>query len=260
MHYNENTGLLTTLNKAFKVVAPSEFIIQNKMDVVSPTNNNGTGDKNYFKETRSTIEEEVEDITLPLYSNEKYADVCGTIVNNQGTDVNNAIIVGNFPSKDSNSYLGTQLNGTFDTKVVGGITVKGESEKTEENPNGTYKAYYSQNANEPINSNNWSETKTEDAKSYKIEFLDSFGNGDKKEFSYRVSTPNDITYNEHAKETFTLLYDNNAINGEKYSSIEAKPVGLSTKPESDFSVKIKAIDMVKNKEIKGAKFFIDKKK
>ncbi len=248
--YNENTGLLTTLNKAFKVVAPSEFIIQNKMDVVSPTNNNGTGDKNYFKETRSTIEEEVEDITLPLYSNEKYADVCGTIVNNQGTDVNNAIIVGNFPSKDSNSYLGTQLNGTFDTKVVGEITVKGESEKTEENPNGTYKAYYSQNANEPINSNNWSETKTEDAKSYKIEFLDSFGNGDKKEFSYRVSTPSDITYNEHAKETFTLLYDNNAINGEKYSSIEAKPVGLSTKPESDFSVKIKTIDMVKNKEIK----------
>ena len=44
-----------------------------------------------LRKARETIEEDVEDIIIPLYSNEKYIDVYGTIVNNQGEDVNNVL-------------------------------------------------------------------------------------------------------------------------------------------------------------------------
>ena len=248
--YNQNTNEITTLQKGFRVVAPTQFIMQNKMDVTSPTNVNGTSDKNYFKESRVTIEEDVEDVVIPLYSNEKYIDVHGTIVNNQGEDVSNPIIIGNFPSKNSNSYSGAQFNGTFDTTVIAGIGVENENRKTDSNPNGTYEVYYSKNANESVNSSGWSTSVLEDAKSYKIVFLNTFKNTERKDFIYRVKTPADMTYNQHAKETFDLLYPTGALSGEQYSAFEAKPIGISTKPEADFSVDISVKDYITNAEIR----------
>ena len=240
--YNANTDQITELKKGFKVVAPTKFIIQNKMVV--------TDNANQFKESRETIEEDVEDIMLPLYSSAKYVDVYGTIVNNQGVDVNNAIVVGNFPSKDSKAYSGTQFNATFDTTVIGGITIEGENKKTDSNPSGTYKVYYSKNANETINSSNWTETLLEDAKSYKIEFLAPFANAKRKDFHYRVTTPENMTYNQHAKESFALLYGNGSVSGEQYSYLEAKTIGVATKPESDFSVDISVKDYATDQEVR----------
>ncbi len=249
--YNAITGpgAITTLQKEVKIIAPSEFIIQNKMDVISPTNANGTSDKNYFKESRTTIEENVEDIILPLYSNAKHIDVYGTVVNNQGTDVNNVAIIGNFPSKNSNSYSGAQFNGTFDTTVIGGIRVDKENQITDETPNGTYEVYYSKNANEPLNSNNWTRDILSDAKSYKIVFTGTFKNAERKDFHYQVKTPTDMGYNEKGKESFALLYENGSVAGEQYSYLEAKPIGLATKPEADFNVNISVKDYVTNQEI-----------
>ena len=241
--YNENTGAsaMTVLQKGFKVIAPTQFIIQNKMNV--------TGSNN-FKETRETIEEDVEDIMLPLYSTAKTIDVYGTVVNNQGSDVEDVVIVGNFPSKNSRSYLGTQFNGTFDTALVGEIRVENEERRTTETPNGTYKVYYSNNPSESLDSSNWSETIIEEARSYKIVFFGTFENAKRKEFHYRVTTPEEMSYNEHTKETFALLYRNGAVSGEQYSCIEAKAIGLATKPEADFDVNISVSDYVTNQEIR----------
>lgn len=240
--YNVNTNEITTLQKGFRVVAPTQFIMQNKIDVTSPTNVNGTSDKHYFKESRVTIEEDVEDVVIPLYSNAKYIDVHGTIVNNQGEDVENPVVIGNFPSTNSNSYSGIQFNGTFDTKVIAGIGVENESRKTESNPTGTYEVYYSENANESVNSNNWSTNVLENAKSYKIVFLTTFKNTERKDFNYKVKTPADMTYNQHVKESFALVYNTGALAGEQYSGVESKPIGVSTKPEADFSVNISLKD------------------
>lgn len=248
--YNVNTNEITTLQKGFRVVAPTQFIIQNKMDVTSPTNANGISDKNYFKESRETIEEDVEDIVIPIYSNEKYVDVHGTIVNNQGEDVNNSIIIGNFPSKNANSYSGTQFNGTFDTEVIGGIVLDNESRKTESNPTGTYELYYSKNANELVNSSNWTADFSEDVKSYKIVFLKTFKDTERKDFYYRVKVPADISYDQHVKESFALAYTTGAVAGEQYSYVESKPIGIATKPEADFSVDISLKDYITGTEIR----------
>lgn len=246
--YNANTNKTTELKKGIRIVAPTKFIIQNKMEVTN--SNNPIGAENVYNEIRETIEEDVEDIILPLYSSAKYIDVYGTVVNNQGTSTDNAIITGNFPSKNTNSYSGTQFNATFDTKVMGEINIDGERKRDANNPNGTYKVYYSKNANEAINSNGWSETLSEDAKSYKIVFLTPFENATKKVFHYKVITPENMTYNEHAKESFAFLYGNGSISGEQYSYLEAKTIGVATKPEADFSVDISVKDYESKQEIK----------
>jgi hypothetical protein len=254
--YNANTNQTSILQKEFRTVAPTEFIMQNKIEVTSPSNSNGTSDKYYFKETRETIEEDVEDIVIPLYSNAKYIDVYGTIVNNQGKSANDVIITGNFPSKGSNSYSGTQFNATFDTTVVSGITLENKKIVTEEEAASgvvepeTYKIYYSKNINESITSSDWTETVLEDAKSYKIVFNGKFRNTERKEFHYRLRTPEDMTYDEHTKESFALVYGNGATAGEQYSYTEARPIGISTKPEADFSVNISVKDFMKNQEIR----------
>lgn len=242
--HNSNTNTTSTMLKAFKIIAPTEFIIRNKMSVTSPTNDNGPSDKDYFKEERETIEENVEDIVIPLYSNKKNIDVYGTVVNNQGEDVNNIVIVGNFPSKNSNAYSGTQFNGTFDVTITGGIRVDNL------NADETYKVYYSRNANEPLNSNNWQEEVLSDAKSYKIVFNGTFKNSERRDFHYVAEIPGDMTYNEHAKETFALLYENGSVSGETYSYVEAKPIGIATKPTADFNVNIEVKDYITNTEIR----------
>jgi len=247
---NANTNQTSTMLKAFKIVAPTEFIIQNKMDVTSPTNENGTSDKYYFNESRVTIEEDVEDIVIPLYSNEKHITVQGTVVNNQGSDIDNAVIMGNFPSKNSNSYSGTAFNATFDTVVMGEISVANESRRTNNNAEGTYRVYYSTNANESIDSTNWTEDVSENAKSYKIVFLTPLKNTERKDFYYRVKTPKDMTYDQHAKESFALVYGNGSLAGEQYSYLEARPIGVATKQESDFSVDISVKDYMTNQEIR----------
>ena len=246
--YNANTNQTIELKKGIKTVAPTKFIIQNK--IIATNTNDAIGAENVYKETRETIEEDVEDIVLPLYSSAKYIDVYGTVVNNQGTSTENAVVVGNFPSKESNSYSGTQFNATFDTKVMGEINVEGERKRDASNPNGTYKVYYSKNANEQINSNSWSETLSEDAKSYKIVFLTTFENAKKKTFHYRVMTPENMTYNQHSKESFAFLYGNGSVSGEQYSYLEAKPIGIATKPEADFLVDISVKDYETKQEIK----------
>ena len=234
--YNENTRTISNAEKEFKIVAPTEFIMQNKAVVTSPTNVNGSDDKEYFSDSRTTIEEDVEDIIVPLYSNRKYLDVYGTVVNNQGANAEDAIIVGNFMSKNSNSYLGTEFNGTFDTTLLNGITINGENLKTAENENGTYEVYYSTNANEAIDSSSWTKELIENAKSYKIVFLRTFENTKRKDFHYRVAIPEDMTYDQHGKETFALLYKNGSVAGEQYSAVEAKPIGVATKQGAEFSV------------------------
>lgn len=248
--YNTNTEQTSRMLKAFKIVAPTEFIVQNKVDITSPTNENGTSDKYYFKESRTTIEEDVEDIIIPLYSNIKYMDVYGTAVNNQGTDIDNAVVIGNFPSKNANSYSGTPFNTTFDTTIMSGITVERENKKTSENQNGTYEVYYSRNANESINSSNWTDTVIEDAKSYKIVFLGTFANTSRKDFHYKVKVPEDLTYDQRAKESFALLYENGSVAGEQYSYVESKPIGIATKQEADFSVDVSIKDYATNQEIR----------
>lgn len=248
--HNGNTNQITTLQKDFRTIAPTEFILQNKVEVTSPSNSNGTSDKNYFKETRETIAEDVEDIIVPLYSNSKYIDVYGTVVNNQGTDVDNVAIVGNIPSKGSKSYSGTDFESTFDTEITAGIRVIGEIPRTAENEKGTYRVYYSTNANEQVNSDNWTESVVANAKSYKIVFLGKFKNTDRKDFYYRVKTPEDMTYGEKIKEAFALLYGNNSVSGEQYSYVESRTIGIATKQEADFDVNTTVKDYITGKEIK----------
>ena len=53
-----------------------------------------------------------------------------------------------------------------------------------------------------------------------------------------------MTYNQHAKESFALLYETGAVSGEQYSYVESKPIGVATKPEADFSVDISVKDYI----------------
>ena len=171
-------------------------------------------------------------VDLEVSSEEKNATINISAINNEGSKINDVKILGNFPTRESN---------TLDVRLTSGISIASSQD---------VQVYYSdvENPTTDLNdsSNKWSTTGSADtAKSYLIVGKD-LEVGEKLEASYGVSIPANLVYNLEAEEGYTVTYTNEATDSEK--SEKATTLNLTTGVGPEVSTDLKAY--VSGEEIK----------
>ena len=171
-------------------------------------------------------------VDLEVSSEEKNATINISAINNEGSKINDVKILGNFPTRESN---------TLDVRLTSGISIASSQD---------VQVYYSdvENPTTDLNdsSNQWSTTGSADtAKSYLIVGKD-LEVGEKLEASYGVSIPANLVYNLEAEEGYTVTYTNEATASEK--SEKATTLNLTTGVGPEVSTDLKAY--VSGEEIK----------
>ena len=152
------------------------------------------------------------------------------IVNNEGQEIKDVKILGEFPT-------GTDM--TLGAKLASGIVTDNEN----------VKIYYTDNENATDDINNeenmWTLNYNNDSsKKYLIQ-IDSMGIGEKFDANYKVNIPANLTYNMTAEESYTVKYTN-AIENEK--TADATVLNLSTGKKANIEASLKAY--VGDEEIK----------
>lgn len=164
-------------------------------------------------------------VTLDLLQEEKNATTDISIINNEGTEINNVSILGKFPTGEK-ANLGI--------KLASGINMKSNSSAV--------KVYYSdkENPTENLNDaqNNWkTEGDANTTKSYLI-LIDSMKEGEKLEANYEMTIPSNLTYNLEAQESYTVNYKNRLTDASK--TAKATTLSLTTGTNAEIISNIKA--------------------
>lgn len=144
------------------------------------------------------VQEENEDIELPIESEEKKLTNVMDVVNNETNKITNVKILGRYPTNGKTNNMGITI-----TKQAQSITQK------------NVKIYFSteENAtNDLSNTNNkWTEQQTEATKSYMI-VIDTLEVGEKFTFGYEMNVPANLKYNLVAEAGYEVSYSNEAAN------------------------------------------------
>lgn len=176
-------------------------------------------------EVETVGDEGTKTVTVDLSQEEKEATTNISVINNEGTDINNVSVLGKFPT-------GEQAN--LGIKLASGINIESNTSNA--------KVYYSDKENPTANindtQNNWkTEGNADTAKSYLI-LADNIGAGEKLEANYKMKIPSNLTYNLEAQESYTVNYKNKLTGAEKIA--KATTLNLTTGTGAEIVSNIKA--------------------
>ena len=225
---NENTN---TVEVPVNVVAPTGFV----------TTQSITG---YNGDETVTAQESEAIGNLPVLDKEKTATISGVVVNNLGKDAEGLKVLGRIPFKgnkevDGSSDLGT----TFDTTLVGALSVEGIDATV----------YYSANgeatANLDDSNNGWQTEYTADAKSYMIVANSAVANATTFNFNYNITIPANVDYANTAKASYGVYYNNDAQEGTSQNVVLASNVGVKTDDVPEINTSIQVTESYSGEEI-----------
>ena len=175
---NENNSEVKRIITPVKVVAPSNFITTNTIEI------NGVSETTQVSESKK--------IRVAANAEQKQARIFGTVINNLGTNAEGVKILGKVPSK------GDGLGSTFTETLASAINVNGINATV----------YYSEDNSIKTDSlNNWSTDFNANAKWFLIVINEAVANEKRIDFNYVANIPKNIEYENKAVETFNVLYN-----------------------------------------------------
>lgn len=166
-------------------------------------------------EQKTSLKNDIQVGRIQMNVASKIATMNMTLVNNEGADINGAVILGRLPFKDNKTVVtGKELGTTFNAELQSLVEMNGI--------NATI--YYSENGEatgDLQNSDNkWREEATNATKSYLIVFNDAFKKGETINFAYNIKIPENLGTDEVAYSNYAIYYNN--------MGFEAPIVGMAT--------------------------------
>lgn len=214
----QNDGASGVTEQAIKIVAPKDMTVVHSIKQLG---------------VETIGQTDTQKVTLARGNEAKVLETEIEIINNDENRIENVRVMGTFPTKSKENSM--------DIKVVEGITVNGVE--------GT-KIYYTENENATEDLNNtqnaWKDSITDVSKVRK--YLIEIPKMESKESiygMYKIEVPADLEYNQTAKQTYTVNYENTlskSQNEMKATTIELE-TGIGPKAE------IKLTPMIGGQEI-----------
>ncbi len=213
---NEATGEVREVVEPVGIVAPTEFITTNELEVDGK---------------KLTAQESEKSAKIKANSEEKEATISGTIINNLGMDTQGVTIIGNIPSNTEDKSMGTSL-------------------KTEVNIEGANaEIYYSNNIDEDINGSGWTHDATTDSKAFKAVLIDNLADKEAVNFNYKVNVPANVGYEKIAQSNYTVYYNNDAQEGNTKNAVMAKAVAMETGEPNPLKMQVSIINAETKQEV-----------
>ena len=216
---NAGTGETGESSHNVKIVAPGDFVTTNTVTVEGQTETSANNEDKTIKVSENAKEQTVK--------------VSQTIVNNLGTDANGVTVLGVLPAAGNKTVDGQDLQSTTDAKLTSAVTVEGQDDA---------KVYYSTNNNESVDSNNWTENYTEDAKSYKVTTASAVPAKKALKINYAAKLASNLGYDQSTSETYGVYYNNESDDGVKTNLVSAKKVVMKTASTPKVTMTISASD------------------
>lgn len=216
---NAGTGETGESSHNVKIVAPGDFVTTNTVTVEGQTETSANNEDKTIKVSENAKEQTVK--------------VSQTIVNNLGTDANGVTVLGVLPAAGNKTVDGQDLQSTTDAKLTSAVTVEGQDDA---------KVYYSTNNNESVDSNNWTENYTEDAKSYKVTTASTVPAKKALKINYAAKLASNLGYDQSTSETYGVYYNNESDDGVKTNLVSAKKVVMKTASTPKVTMTISASD------------------
>ena len=189
--------------------------------------------------TSLSSKEQTEEIEI--LTDKKVATMTIDVINNYEKEIVNPSIIGRIPFEGNKKANGEDLGSTFTAAMVKGI------EKTEGIEAGSYKIYYSSNAEatEELGKaeNGWTEVIEEagEVKAYLIEIENyTMEQGEVMSFAYDVEIPEGLNHNESSYGTYEVNYEVEEAEGLRQESIVAPTVGATTGAGPEIEVSLEA--------------------
>jgi len=219
---------LTTQKLIPSQEANIEMICFNKKDNSTATSNatinfesesgvlmtNGISNYNQ-NEQKISFKNDVQTGLLQMNADAKTATMNMILVNNEKTDIQNAVILGRLPFEGNKTVqTNAELGTTFNAQLQSLIKLNGLNATV----------YYSENGDASRDlqnaDNGWENQITENTKSYLIVFNEAFKQGTTISFNYNIQIPENLGSNESAYSNYAIYYNNQAF--------EAPVVGVRT--------------------------------
>ena len=195
---------------------------------------------NFSNPSTTVVSPNVADVVVAKNgSQEKTAKITAQIANNYEGSITDVVLLGKIPFEGNKSIVsGEDLGSTFTTKMKSpGITIESNVAAT---------VYYSTNEN-PSRvvdeaSNGWTLAENvpdwSNIKSYLIDLGSKTVNrGESYNFSYTISIPNGLNYNQYAYGTFTTYYALNTPQGKYRTQSSSTPIGIRITDKYELTVK-----------------------
>lgn len=218
-YVNNATGETGESTQNIQIVAPSDFVTTNTVTV---------GDQ-----TSTAIGDDDTTIKVDEDAKEQNVEVTQTIVNNLGEDANGVTVLGVLPAAGNKNVEGEDLKSTTTATLTSAVNVEGQDDA---------KVYYSTNNNEDVNSNNWTENYTTDAKSYKVTTSSALAAKKSLKISYAAKLASNLGYDQSTSETYGVYYNNESDQGLKTNLVAAKSVTLKTASSPSVTMSISPVD------------------
>ena len=217
-----NNEQLGKISKEIDIVAPKDVTAINSIKDL---------------DVETVGEKATTDVSLERGKSSKKVGVNFQIVNNNEENINNVKIIGTFPTKTKENNI--------DMKVVDGIKIN----------NGTI--YYTENENATADlenqDNDWKTeiTNPETVKKYLIT-MDKVDARTIVEGSYNVEIPENLEYNQNAKEGYEVTYTKGQTQSEKTAKATtiAMGTGVGPKIESKLTATLEGQDVKENAIVK----------
>ena len=242
---NDNDTLIANASGIQTYSETSANTVEVPVNVVAPTGFVTTQSITGYNGDETVTAQESEAIgNLPVLDKEKTATISGIVVNNLGKDAEGLKVLGRIPFKgnkqiDGSSDLGT----TFDTTLVGALSVEGVDATV----------YYSANgeatANLDDSNNGWQTEYTADAKSYMIVANSAVANATTFNFNYNITIPANVDYANTAKASYGVYYNNDAQEGTSQNVVLASNVGVKTDDVPEINTIIQVTESYSGEEI-----------
>lgn len=167
-----------------------------------------TGQNDITQSIGNSYEEEVDRIEVKSGIGEQKVNIKGTVVNNFEKETTDVVIVGRIPFIGNKNGDGEALLSEFDTIMSSEITTSGNLTEI----------YYSEDGEATKDSVSWTQDTSDMSKykSYKIVVKEGpLKKGEKVEFVYEVTIPENLGYNLRAYATYIVFYklDNQELKG-----------------------------------------------
>ena len=225
VYANGATGEQKSVTDNIGIVAPTGFVTTNSLELDG---------------TKVTSQESNEGVAkIEAGQEEKEVKLSGTVVNNLGYNATGLTIVGTIPTSGNKDENENDLGSNFDTTMTGAIELQKEGTEI----------YYSEDVNESVNGDTWTNEYSPNAKSYKMVFTGEVPNGEVIDFDYMAKIPANLGNGQTSKSTYAVYYNNNAEQGNSQNLVLAKPVTIATNEIPAVSVKNVLTDISTNKNI-----------
>lgn len=241
---NENTDLYEkTYQQKARASTQKKGMASTTINLVAPTGvvtaNSMTGYDAKGSELMN-IGDETQTATVETYGSQREVTVEGIMTNNYTNAIDNVMVLGRVPFTGNKAIDETEeLGSTFDMPMTSTITTSGID-------SGNIKIYYSENGEatrDLIDSNNgWTENPSDlsKVKSYLIVISGEVTANTQMSFSYKVSLPANLSFNQSSYANYKVYYDNKAPGATIGETKKAGVIGLTTGEGPELEVKLSA--------------------